>query len=170
MKPEKVLKSETKVKFEVRGLDTLANVRWNRMIRDYINQKTWEVINYEDSTKPKFLSDINSKYENYFNSSAPGQGVSCKFEYDDDNVSMYQINNRKVREILVEITDERGRKYIEPVSNNYFGIYHSICGANFEIKRGRDEYKYKFSIRLIDLSGNKSEHVKEIQFITDKVQ
>lgn len=170
LKPEEILKLETKLRFEVRGLDTLSNVRWNRMIKDYVNQKTWEVMKNEDNIEPKFLSNINSKYENHFNSSAPGQGVSCTFKYSDDNISTYQRNNRKINEIFVEITDERGQKYFEPVTNSYFGIYHSICGANFEIKRGNEEYEYTFFVRLVDLSGNKSEEIKKVEFRTDKIK
>ena len=64
----------------------------------------------------------------------------------------------------MEFTNENGESYLLPTNGNSFWLTDGMCGAPFELK---EDSNYRFTVRLMDMSGNKSKDVKQIHFKTE---
>jgi hypothetical protein len=161
LRPRSGLEMEQIVSIKIEGLN-VSDEKIKKFI-NHVQSKKWSVCFDKDTTIPKFNQEVTHEYINHFGSSASGHGILGNVVFWDNNEYTYQINNRKEKQILLEVTSKEGNKYIIQTHSNSFWIYDGICGSTFELKQ---DTEYSFEIRLIDLSGNKSDETKQVKFKT----
>ena len=150
-----------------------------RMTREInrLEKKTWTVKYKADKKEPVFASEITGKYYGGFNSSASGHSVGFQMEFMDNykyvpsfptNYTEEQkLKNPRKSEMIIELTDEDGRKSIFPLKSGRFSFSSGTCYRNFNlpvfIKKGESK-EFHFEARLMDFSGNISENTRLINF------
>lgn len=159
LKPKKELEVGRKVSLRI--ADVRVQGEAQKKFVQTIQSKRWEVKYEVDTTAPMFTDDMTIQYVNLFNSSAPGHGINITTKYWDNNEYKYEINKRIKRQIIIEVINEEGKRYLLTTNGNQFGIFHGICGAVFELKQ---DTSCSFKMRLLDFSGNKSDESKEVKF------
>ena len=175
LKPKKKLQRNTVVSMVIEAGVEL-DERMTREI-ERLQQKTWKVKYKTDKRDPVFASDIRGKYYGGFNSSASGHSVRFRMETIDNYkyVPSFPANyteEQKLKyprksEMLIELTDEDGKKSIYPLKDGSFSFSNGTCYRNFSLpgrlKEG-ESIAYIFEARLMDFSGNISEDTRLINF------
>lgn len=147
--------SDNNFSIKVRGTTISKN------FQKFLSYRKFSVKLKKDTIPPNFSSPIKGTYANYLNSSASGHSVNFSTSYDDNYEFLFQRSNRKMSELLVELSDEKGNTYLIAITNSTFGIYQGMCGSYFLFSINTN---LKFYIQLVDFSGNKSEAIREIEF------
>ena len=159
LKPKRKIKKGREVSIEIHGLELKYD--GNKKFNNKVKSKRWKVISKKDKIQPIIKSELKPQYINYLNSSAPGHGIKCNFKFVD-NKGDEQISEHQ---IILEITNDKGKIYLMPTSGKQFWIYDGFCGAAFKLSQDK---KYSFKIRVMDMSGNKSAESYQVEFKTEK--
>lgn len=155
LKPKKKLKKGRKVALKISNMPTDGK-HWEWFVKR-VQSRNWEVKFKTDKVAPKFDGDITFK----FISSSTGHGVTGTSKFWDNNKYKYKISGKFYEETIIEATNEEGKKYFLTTRGNSFWIYTDNCGSAFRLMYDEE---YRFKIRLIDFSGNKSKEIKHVKF------
>ncbi len=174
LKPEKKLARNAVVSMVVEtGMEIDARMK---IEIERLQKKSWKVKFKSDKRDPILGPEITAKYHGHFNSSASGHSIRLNMQAMDNYtyVPSFPANfteERKLKyprkpEMLIELKDEAGNKYIYPLSDGSFSLSNGACYRNFKlpnrIKEG-EIMRYRFEARLMDFSGNISKDTRLIK-------
>jgi len=168
LQPSGLLDKGIKVSFKVENLniDKASNANVKKDIERLIEtiNKTWTVSIEEDKVAPKYGKEFSGTYYDRLISSSPGVDIAFEFSYDDNVKYTFTRSIYSKKQVLIEVTDEKGYKCIIPVNNGEFHIVNGSCIKHYNLE---PDTQYYFEFRLMDFSGNKSEEIKNFAVKTD---
>jgi len=164
---QKVLKST-----EILDIGTTVTLNVENLSTNYLHDsfrgmlirrlsRTWTVNIEEDKFAPWHNGEISGVYDDYLISSTSGVSLKINLPYKD-NTELDK--NRERKQILVEVTNNDGYKYILFVANGNFSLHNNTCRINYKLE---PDTLYEFEFRLMDYSGNKSKKAKKFTYKTD---
>ena len=156
-KPKRKLVLGQKYSFRVEGYKVTREV--SKLFLS-VNEKKWTVSKKKDKIIPQFTGSIDHKYVNILNSTVSTHYTEITFGFKDKEKKDGPEKNTYV---YVEVIDAKGNNYYLLPFQNQIEIRDGMCGANFQLKQDTD---YTFSLRLMDMSGNKSKERKKMSFKT----
>ena len=162
LKPKKQLKLGRAISIRVSGINAKKDLQ--KKFIEKVQSRKWKVKYEKDKIAPTFTSGFSIEYLNHLNWSVSGHGIKGHIDFCD-NIDYYFKNQQGIKkEIIFEVINEEGKRYLLTLYGGSLWIYHGVCGATFSLKQDKE---YTFKIRLMDLSGNMSLEINELKFKTE---
>jgi len=165
LKPQVRLREGTEVSIILENINFRENKKTDKFTRFIEEGKCWEIKKISDITKPIFTQVPKFKNNNKAFTMYSSISTIVEIEYSE-NIA-YECVHRESKKafMLGKITNKEGASHYVKIIDNQFNIYDGSCSRIFDLN---SETKYLYKLELVDLSGNRSDEIINLEFKTAK--